>query len=82
MPTKEDKFLYAGPTIEEVYARQVGKCWLEIEFDDIGGKKVFGDLFCTDGKEKFPTAALLNPSSECTKCWAAFIESLFENEEK
>lgn len=75
----EGKKIYEGPTIGEIYQRQSGKCWLEAEFDEINGKMCFGDLFCTDGNIKYPTSALLNPSSECIKCLVDYIIRLFED---
>jgi len=75
----KDKRLYEGPTIDQIYARQAGKCWLEAEFDEIEGKKVFGDLFCVGEDARFPTRAMLNPTKECVKCWVDFMYFILEN---
>lgn len=76
----KDKYIHTGASMEELYTRQKGSCWLEIELDNINGKDVFGDLYCTDGETKAPTESLINPSTDCMKCVAKFIASLFDND--
>ena len=81
MPGK-DKFIYKGPSVQELYFRQNSNCWLELETDEIRGKELFGEVYCTDGEHRFPTMSLLNPSSKCMKCLVDFIESVYNGELK
>ena len=60
-------------TPNELYLRQNGGCWLKLIYDEINGKKVLGDLYCTDGKEYSQTKLLLNPTNECIKCITSFF---------
>lgn len=78
---KKDKSIHSGLSMEHLYARQSDCCWLEVEFDNINGKEVYGDLYCTDGETKATTATLLNPSNECMKCISKFVAMLFDNHE-
>jgi hypothetical protein len=72
--------IHAGLSMDELYRRQKGQCWLEVEMDEINGKHFFGDLYCTDGEYSATTSSLLNPGPECMKCIAAFVENLFSKD--
>lgn len=57
--------LEVGVTPHELYMRQNGLCWLEFA----GGVAV-----CTDGSDTSPLSSLLNPTMECARCAARFIQ--------
>lgn len=68
-----------GVTPEELYLRQKGKCWLTVVYDSIEGEKVFGDIYCTDGKEYSSARGLLNPTYECAVCFSDFLTKILED---
>ncbi len=60
-------------TPEELHARQVGLCWLELTIEtDEEGERYAEELFCTDGKDYYETDTMLNPTVECIFCMRHF----------
>lgn len=74
----DDKYERMGVSPEELYMRQQGLCYLIVEKDAMGNKIIH----CTDGKEKAPTASLLNPTFECSNCMVNFMSDLLYEKEK
>lgn len=59
----------------ELYMRQNGLCWLEIEKE---GENFV--LYCTDGKDKAQTACMLNPTFECAQCMSNFTTGIVSDQ--
>ena len=75
LPIWKDEYDRMGVTPRELYMRQNGLCWLVPE---IKGNKA--RLFCTDGKDVAPTDRMLNPTIECVRCIARFVEKSISHE--
>lgn len=69
----ESRCLHAGVTPLELYMRQQGKCYLNI--DVVSGT---ARLYCTDGEDFALTDGLANPTVECSICMTRFILELFK----
>lgn len=76
----EPKYDLMGVSPRELFYRQQGLCWLEAALDEYDGKKHFGTLYCTDGKEYADTASMTNPTFECVVCLVSYIRNLVSKE--
>jgi len=74
VPKNSESILSVFPvTPEELYARQNGKCWLELSLEpDFEANIQAGELYCTDGIDYFHTNSCLNPTIECMRCLRNF----------
>jgi hypothetical protein len=76
-----NKYEKLGVTPQELYLRQNGACYLTMVYDTVDNKRIFGDLYCTDGTEYAKTRDMLNPTLECAQCMADFLKQVVETNE-
>ena len=77
LPEWKDKYSKMGVTPRELYMRQNGLCWLIVDkMDDET------TIYCTDGVDKAPTDAMLNPTIECVKCIICFSKKFIDGDNK
>src|SRR4030042_5606913 len=75
------KYDQMGVTPKELYYRQNKLCHPINIYDNIDNKIIFGDVYCTDGKECALTKRMLNPTFECVECLTNFIRRILEDAE-